>query len=96
MRVGELAAQRSSSVATASARLDRLEKRGFIIRERRPNDRRAVVATLTDTGEKTAKLSRSHRTSALRHLDDDMPIDQLQPIIEALAEGVNSLRGGHQ
>ncbi len=92
LRVGQLAAQRSSSVATASARLDRLERRGYVVRERRPNDRRAVVAVLTDTGEKIAKLSRAQRTSSLRSLHDDVPVDQLEAIIDALITGLDSVR----
>ncbi len=92
LRVGALAAQRSSSVATASARLDRLERRGYVVRERRPNDRRAVVAVLTDTGEKIAKLSRAQRTGSLRSLHDDVPVDQLAVVIDALTTGLESVR----
>lgn len=92
MRVGELAARRSSSVATASARLDRLERRGLIIRERRPNDRRVVVATLTAEGEKTARLNQSQRTAALQPLDQNFPVGELAVVIDVLTESLDDAR----
>lgn len=84
LRVGEIASRRCSSVATVSARLDRLERRGLVLRERPPGDRRAVVARLTDNGERTAKSSRRLRVAALRQLDDDYPIETLRSLVEVL------------
>lgn len=84
-RVGEIAARRCSSVATVSARLDRLERRGLVVRERLPDDRRAVVAKLTETGLATAKNSSRDRTTTLRRLSPGFPTDELQALVEVLA-----------
>ncbi len=53
--IGELANNISLSQATVTSILDRLEKRGFIYRERSEQDRRKVHAYLTDIGEETLK-----------------------------------------
>jgi DNA-binding MarR family transcriptional regulator len=86
LRVGEIASQRASSVANISARLDRLEKRGLLTRERPPGDRRAVVAVLSDTGKELADRSRRDRVRALRPLSDDTSIATVQQVTEALVE----------
>ena len=83
LRVGELASRRCSSVATVSARLDRLERRGYVLRERPPGDRRIVVAGLTEKGEEAAKASRREREALLRPLDD-VPVETFQQVVEAL------------
>jgi len=53
--IGELANNISLSQATVTSILDRLEKRGFIYRERSEIDRRKVHTYLTDAGEETLK-----------------------------------------
>lgn len=84
MRVGELARRRSSSVATTSARLDRLEKREFVVRERGAGDRRAVIVGLTPVGRQLATKSRWSRLSALAPLAERYPVDDLERLIAAL------------
>ncbi|MFT5530687.1 MAG: DNA-binding MarR family transcriptional regulator [Candidatus Poriferisodalaceae bacterium] len=84
LRVTELARRQSSSVATASARLDRLEKRELVLRERAPGDRRAVVVRLTTRGRRLATKSRASRLSALEPLAEHYPIEDLQHLIAAL------------
>lgn len=85
LRVGDLARRRHASVATASARLDRLEKRGFVVRERVPDDRRAVWARLTDAGREVAAGSRETRYRALAPLASGFPIDDLRALTAALS-----------
>ena len=48
--IGELANQISLSQATVTSILDRLEKRGFVYRERSAQDKRKVHAYLTENG----------------------------------------------
>ena len=87
LRVGDLARRRLASLSTASARLDRLEKRGLVVRERVPGDRRAVVARLTAGGEDAATRSRSVRLAALGSIADGFPIDELRRLTQALNPG---------
>jgi len=84
MRVSDLARRRLISIATTSARLDRLEKRGLIVRERIPADRRAVVARLTDRGEQAAVESRSARLAALAPIATGFPTAHLRRLIDVL------------
>lgn len=84
LRVGDLARRRWSSLATTSARLDRLEKRGLLTRERTPEDRRAVVARLTTAGRRAATRSRTRRGADLAPMATGFPIDALRRLIEAV------------
>jgi len=53
--IGELASDVSLSQATVTTILDRLEKKGFIYRERSSTDKRKVHAFLTETGTEVLK-----------------------------------------
>ena len=48
--ISDVASQVSLSQATVTSIMDRLEKRGLVIRERSNQDKRKVFASLTDTG----------------------------------------------
>lgn len=91
LRIGDLAKRRWASVATASARLDRLERRGLVMRERTPADRRAVVARLTDAGEEAAAASREARLAALRPVAQDFPVQRLGALVDALAQTADAV-----
>jgi DNA-binding MarR family transcriptional regulator len=49
-RVSDLAVEAGIAASTATRILDALERRGIILRERSPHDRRGVTVTLTDFG----------------------------------------------
>lgn len=83
-RVSGLARRRGSSAATVSARLDRLERRGFVRRERLRDDRRAVVATLTASGRNAASTSRDERHDRLRGVAEGFPLADLERLVAAL------------
>lgn len=53
--IGELANDISLSQATVTTILDRLEKRGYVYRERSTTDKRKVHTYLTDTGAEVLK-----------------------------------------
>jgi len=57
MRMSELAASASTSQSRLSRIVARLEAAGYVTREMAPDDRRAVLATLTEAG--LAKLVRA-------------------------------------
>ena len=50
---GQLGAQAMVTSGTVTNRVDRLEARGLVRREREPNDRRGVRVVLTATGQRT-------------------------------------------
>jgi len=70
--VSELAKKVSLSNATVTDILDRLEKRGFLYRNRSDKDKRRVLVTLTDlareTLKKTPPLIQEHFTSEFEKL----------------------------
>jgi DNA-binding MarR family transcriptional regulator len=84
-RVGVLARARGSSAATISARLDRLERRGLLTRDRIPGDRRSVAASLTSAGRSAAAASRAERLEALGRLEQLPKPRRLDQVIAALA-----------
>jgi DNA-binding MarR family transcriptional regulator len=57
--IGALARGVHLSQPTVSGVLDRLERRGYVRRERSESDRRAVVVTTTEKGEKVLRESPS-------------------------------------
>ena len=85
LRVGEIARRRSVSLTTASGRLDRLERKGLIVRERRADDKRAMVALLTETGAAAAGASIDERMSILTPLSRRFPVSDLEDLVHALA-----------
>jgi DNA-binding MarR family transcriptional regulator len=91
LRVGEIASRRASSVANISARLDRLEKRGMLTRERPAGDRRAVVAVLTEEGTEIADQSRRDRVRALRPTAGDVTAEAIESMTDALVEHASTL-----
>ena len=56
------------SSAGITSRLDRLEKRGLVRRERHPNDRRGVLVELTDDGRRVLDEAVRANTDAERDL----------------------------
>ena len=56
------------SSAGITSRLDRLEKRGLVRRERHPNDRRGVLVELTDEGRRVLDQAVKANTDAEREL----------------------------
>ena len=85
VRVGDLARIRGASVATVSARLDRLEKRGFLTRDRLPGDRRSVAAILTAAGRPAATASRDRRLDALAQLRTPPRAESIRVLKDAIA-----------
>ncbi len=75
MTTGKLAQAVALSSATVTGILDRLELRGLVTRERRPEDKRRVVVAVTVAGATAAEAAPSHLakrfTEALARLPKD-------------------------
>ena len=70
LKVSEIARRRSSSTATSSARIDRLDRRGLVERRRDVSDRRVVVVQLTALGKKSARQSVRSRRQILADVNN--------------------------
>ena len=86
------------SAATVSRILDRLEKGGYILRERRSTDRRKVCLSLTDAGQqRLADLPTPLHEQFLKRLESLDPVERLgllkalERIVELMdAEGLDA------
>lgn len=83
-RVGRIAKRRATSMTTASGRLDRLERKGLVSKDRVPDDRRAMVVALTRSGAKAAKTSNTRRLAALEPIVDAVRVDTLESLVDAV------------
>lgn len=86
LRVGQIASIRAAGKATVSARIERLERRGLVTRERDPSDRRAVSVTLTQLGRSTAIESRMTRLEQLKSVAAKNQITAIRTLIAALQD----------
>ena len=83
LRVSDIARRQSVSTATASARVDRLERRGFVERLRADHDRRVVRVALTGAGKIAARKSIRLRRRILDDVAD--PVGAAGAIAELTA-----------
>lgn len=91
LRMTELAARGAMSLSAISRVVDGMERRGLVSRERCPEDRRGLLAVLTDTGlallvEAYPTHLRGVREHVVRHLAG---LD-----LDAVSDAVGSFAGG--
>src|SRR3954467_1137671 len=80
----ELMASVQRTSGTLSVRLARLERAGYVDRERDPDDRRGAIATLTDRGRARVEAARpAYRDTAAR-LAAGLPDDDREQFAERL------------
>jgi len=77
LTTGELATEVSLTQATVTSILDRLEKKGLILRERREDDRRKVWISLSADGVELMKgAPTTQQDMFIRRFDDMQPWEQ--------------------
>jgi DNA-binding MarR family transcriptional regulator len=69
---------------TVTNRVDRLEARGFVRREREPNDRRGVRVVLTTTGQKAVDGALTDLLNRERELLVGLSADEQQQLADLL------------
>jgi DNA-binding MarR family transcriptional regulator len=87
--VSELGAAVGTRPATLTGILDRLERRGLIVRAARPGDRRAVLIELTADGAQTAALVRKTLREVEKRALTGLPVEAVQgarAVLRALTE----------
>ena len=99
LRVGELAKRLAIHQTTTSNLLDGLDKRGYIVKTRDPNDQRAVVVNLTESGTgllmAAPKPARGLLPEALLQLDDPC-LDDLNNGLQGLLNSIDILDEGFE
>src|SRR5882724_1019936 len=96
-RITELAELEGLAQPTMTLLVQRLEQRGWVARERHPDDGRVVLVSLTDAGRATLDGFRAQVLAALKsHLDamPDQEIGELEAATETLGSLVDALQSG--
>jgi DNA-binding MarR family transcriptional regulator len=83
-------------ISTVSGIIDRLEKRGYVTRERSDRDRRVVQLNVTAAGRKVIKRTPLAGMGFLIHNIDKLPRRQLNNILKGLRLllGIMKIKGG--
>jgi DNA-binding MarR family transcriptional regulator len=68
LRMGELASQLVCSPSRLTYQVDSMKKRGLVVRERSPEDRRGTRAVLTASGLRALQAAAPHHRRAVREL----------------------------
>lgn len=82
-----------STSGTMTALLDRVEKAGFLTRDKHPKDRRSLLIAITPAGQHAVRWVHDHfdvvLAQALAELED-MPSDRLAVICAGLSQSLRS------
>jgi len=92
LRMSELAELSQSSQSRVSHAVSRLEEKGWVRREKVPNDRRGNLAVLTDLGyEVVERTAPGHVTAVRANLFDLLTPEQLHQLFEICAAVLDKL-----
>ncbi len=82
--LGEVSERMYLHLSTVSGIVDRLEKRGYVTRERSDEDRRVVHLNVTADGRRVIKRTPLAGMGLLIHTIDRLPAEQLRDILKSL------------
>src|SRR5215469_8203424 len=91
VRLGDLAAAERIAPSTLTRLVNALESRGYVRRQPAPDDARASLVTVTESGREALQRIRAEGTAMLRDILRTLPADQLAalevalPALESLA-----------
>lgn len=88
---GALVQQTLVTSGTMTNRVDRLAKRGFVIRQPSPNDRRGVLVQLTDVGREVVDGAFSDLLVQERRWLDNLPEDERATLAASLRRLTNAV-----
>jgi DNA-binding MarR family transcriptional regulator len=86
MTMSQLADVLSVSDSNATGLIDRMAERGFVVRERVPEDRRVVVVKVTDAGERLLREVDALSDEILRSVLGRLTPSQLSGVGQAVAD----------
>ena len=72
------------TMGTLTTTISKLEAKGYAKREKDPNDRRVVIASLTRKGVLVDKIHRNFHEEMIDHLMIDLKLEEDQALIRAL------------
>jgi DNA-binding MarR family transcriptional regulator len=83
--MSHLAEMLDVSMSAATGLVDRVEERGFVERIRVPEDRRVVLARITDSGRQMLEDVELVRAELMEQVLDELDDDQIAGVASALA-----------
>ena len=95
VRLGDLAAAERIAPSTLTRLVSVLEGRGYLLREPAPDDARAYLVTMTETGQAVLAQIRDEATSMLTDILSTLAPDQLAALKAALP-ALEQLAGGER
>ena len=84
VRLGDLAAVERIAPSTLTRLVNVLAERGYLLRQPAPDDARAFLVTMTDSGREVLERIRAEATSLLTDILTTLPADQLAALEAAL------------
>jgi DNA-binding MarR family transcriptional regulator len=84
VRLGDLAAAERIAPSTLTRLVNVLEERGYLLRQPAPDDARAYLVTVTESGNEALARIRDEATSLLTEMMKTLPADQLAALESAL------------
>lgn len=82
--MSEIAEKLDITMGTLTASVNRLEKKGYVRRERDTSDRRIVLASLTERGEFVEEVHKSFHQDMIDHILNDLKLGENQVLIRTL------------
>jgi DNA-binding MarR family transcriptional regulator len=92
VRMGDIAAELSAHISTASRAVDRLAKRRLVSRNKDPEDKRSVLVSLEPVGEKLMKSSEDHSYRTIKKGMQGYSDEEFTAIMKAAAN-LNAILG---
>lgn len=82
--MSEVAENLDITMGTLTITMTKLEKKGYALRRKDPNDRRVVLATLTKKGQLINKIHSNFHDEMIDHLMIDLKLDEDKTLIQSL------------
>ncbi|MUL43704.1 MarR family transcriptional regulator [Streptomonospora sp. PA3] len=96
LRMGELAARMVFSPSRLTYQIKVMERRGWVLRQTSPEDRRVSYAVLTATGLEALREADRHHIATVRRLfTDDLDEDELHVLADVFTRLRSRLQGAY-
>ena len=83
IRIGDLAAAAGITLASMTVAVDKLETKGYLVRERAPDDRRGVLLALTRRGRAAFVVHQRFHRSMLGIMLEGLTEDEVRSLVTA-------------
>lgn len=83
-RMSDIASRLGVTVGTLTTNMNSLEHKGYIVRQRSENDKRVVLAVLTEKGKKAFFHHRDFHKKMIKSIVKDLNEDEMKTIIKGL------------